>query len=74
MYITYIIYIIYNIYYILYIYIYIYLRINNNRQQKSVLLIDHNSQRQTKNHIGTLLIPVVYFIFPQNKPGLDTFP
>ena len=49
----YIIYIIYSIYYILYIYIY--LRINNNRQQKSVLLIDHNSQRQTKNHIGTLL-------------------
>ena len=36
-------------------YIYIYLRINNNRQQKSVLLIEHNSQRQTKNYIGTLL-------------------
>ena len=34
---------------------YIYLRINNNRQQKSVLLIVHNSQRQTKNYIGALL-------------------
>ena len=33
----------------------IYLRINNNRQQKSVLLIGHNSQRQTKNYIGTVL-------------------
>ena len=32
------------------------MRINNNsKQQKSVLLIDHNSQRQTKNYIGTLL-------------------
>ena len=54
---------------------YICLRIFNNRQQKTVLLIVHNSQRQTKNNIRTLLtflkilIPVVYFIFPQNNLG-----
>ena len=31
------------------------MRIFNNRQQKNVLLIVHNSQRYTKNYIGTLL-------------------
>ena len=31
------------------------LQINNNRQQKCVLLIGHNSHRQTKNYTGTLL-------------------
>ena len=30
-------------------------RINNNRQQKRVFLIWHNSHRQTKNYTGTLL-------------------
>ena len=39
----------------MYIYVCIYLRIFNNRQQKSVLLIVHNSQRYSKNYIGTLL-------------------
>ena len=34
---------------------YIYLRIFNNKQQKSVLLIVHNFQRLTRNFIGTLL-------------------
>ena len=38
-----------------YRYMDIYLRINNNRQQKSVFLIVHNSQRQTKNYIGIFL-------------------
>ena len=59
---------------------YIYLLINNNRQQKRVLLIGQNSQRQTLNYIGTsivnllkFLIPVVYSILPQNKLGLRTF-
>ena len=43
--------------YIFNTYIYnIYLHINNNRQQKNVLLIVHNSQGQTKYYIGTLLI------------------
>ena len=28
---------------------------NKNRQQKSVLLIEHNRQKQTENYIGTLL-------------------
>ena len=40
--------------YIIYIRKYIYLRISNNSQQKSVLLVVHNSQIQTKNYIGTL--------------------
>ena len=62
--------------------IYLYLRINSNRQQKSVLLIVHNSQRQTKSYsyTGTLLtlskifIPVVYFIyFIVYFIGLHTF-
>ena len=59
---------------------YIYLLINNNRQQKRVLLIGQNSQRQSLNYIGTsivnllkFLIPVVYSILPQNKLGLRTF-
>ena len=59
---------------------YIYLLINNNRQQKRVLLIGQNSQRQTLNYTGTsivnllkFLIPVVYSILPQNKLGLRTF-
>ena len=50
------------------------MRINNNRKQKSVLLIVHNSQRETKDYIATFLIPVVYIIFPQNKFGLHSFP
>ena len=44
------------------VHIYIYLGMFNNRQQKRVLLIGHNSQRlkiknniETKNNIGTLL-------------------
>ena len=43
------------IYIDIYRYIDIYLHINNNRQQKSVFLIVHNSLRQTKNYIGIFL-------------------
>ena len=47
-----------------------------------MLLIVHNSQGQTKNYklywnivnLLKILILVVYFIFPQNKRGLHTFP
>ena len=47
-----------------------------------MLLIVHNSQGQTKNYklywnivnLLKILILVVYFIFPQNKLGLHTFP
>ena len=38
-----------------YMYVYIYLRINDNRKQKGEFLIVHNSQRQIKNCIRTLL-------------------